>query len=212
MEERLYECEENVEAFRPGSVIAGFRRSRNLGEIIAPTRPRRERRVRGEGGSFPCAAPRACLLHQSGALQVVARVTSRWDNSVFLLKRRTTCSTPSTIYRIHCPCTNPTDYVGSAKNGMSKRWYKHKSDLRLKKWAACGLAKHFGRHHQANMEEAISSLEVTLLDHLPGPFDEDRLLLLEQEWMHKLGTTQPGVGCNSRLELTTRQRRNWGNQ
>ena len=27
LEERLYEWEENVEAFRPGSVIAGFRRS-----------------------------------------------------------------------------------------------------------------------------------------------------------------------------------------
>ena len=192
-------------------VIAGFRRSRNLGELIAPTCSRRERLVREEGGSFPCNAPRTCTLHQSGALQVVTSVTSRWDNTVHILKRRTTCSTPSTIYKIHCPCPNSVDYAGSAKNGMSKRWSKHKSDLRLKNWAACGLARHFGHHHQANMEEAIAGLQVTLLDHIPGPFSEERLLVREQEWMYKLGTTHAGVGCNSRIELITNQRRNWGN-
>ena len=186
------------------------RRSKNLGETIAPTNPRRERRGRGDGGSFPCAAPRSCLLHQSGALQSVTSVRSRWDNTVHILKMRTFCNTPSTVYKIHCPCVHSVDYVGSAKNGMSRRYSKHKSDLRAKNWAACGLAKHFGHHHQAEMEEAISRLEVTLLDHLPGPFDEVRLLELEQAWMHKLGT-HTRVGCNSRLELTSRQRRNWGN-
>ena len=93
---------------------------------------------------------------------------------------------------------------------MSRRFSKPKSDLRARNWAACGLAKHFCHHHQGNTEEAISKLEVTLLDHIPGPFNEVRLLELEQEWMHKLGT-YTRVGCNSRLELTTRQRRNWGN-
>ena len=29
--------------------------------------------------------------------------------------------------------------------------------------------------------------------------------------VYKLGTTHPGVGCNSLLELATHQRRNWGN-
>ena len=60
------------------------------------------------------------------------------------------------------------------------------------------------------MEEAISRLEVTLLDHLPGPLSEEKLLEKEQEWMLKLGT-YTRIGCNSRLELTTGQRRNWGN-
>ena len=50
-----------------------------------------------------------------------------------------------------------------AKNGMSRRYSKHKSDLRAKNCSACGLAKHFGHHNQAEMEEAISRLEVTLL-------------------------------------------------
>ena len=83
-------------------------------------------------------------------------------------------------------------------------------DLRARCWAACGLVRHFGNHHQDEMEEAIARLEVTLLDHLPGPFNEEKLLEKEQEWMHKLGT-YTRIGCNSRNELTTRQRRNWGN-
>ena len=52
----------------------------------------------------------------------------------------------------HCA----VDYVGSAKNGMSRRYSKHKSDLRARYWAACGLARHFGHHHQEEMEEAAN--------------------------------------------------------
>ena len=55
LEERLYECVENEEAYQKGTIICGFRRSRNLGETIAPTRPRRERRVTGE--VFPVKPP-----------------------------------------------------------------------------------------------------------------------------------------------------------
>ena len=66
--ERLYQSNENEEAFPRGSVIAGFRRSRNLGEVIAPTRPRRERRV-GEEGAASCATPQGLhtALHQKQA-------------------------------------------------------------------------------------------------------------------------------------------------
>ena len=37
---------------------------------------------------------------------------------------------------------------------------------------------------------AISNLQVTLLDHLEGPFTEEGLRDLEQGWMYKLGTFQ----------------------
>ena len=57
-----------------GSIIPAFRRGRNLGEVIAPTKPVRERREVVQGGSFPCTS-RQCLLHQSGALQ-----QERWPN------------------------------------------------------------------------------------------------------------------------------------
>ena len=109
------------------------------------------------------------------------------------------------VYSVQC-----TVYIGSAKNGMNRRYSKHKSDIRKKIWQACGLSRHFERHHQGNMEEAISNMRVTLLDHLPGPYHEGRLLELEQSWMYKLGSYER-TGCNSRLELTNRRRVNYGN-
>ena len=60
------------------------------------------------------------------------------------------------------------------------------------------------------MEAAISNLQVTLVDHLEGPYHEKRFRELEQSLMWKLGTYQR-TGCNSRLELTSTNRRTWGN-
>jgi hypothetical protein len=59
------------------------------------------------------------------------------------------------------------------------------------------------------MEEAISNLKITLLDHLEGVHSEERLLQLEKDWILNLGTSGP-TGMNSRNQLLTNQRRNWG--
>ena len=46
LEEILYMNRENEKCFpRGGSIIAGFRRQKNLGEIIAPSKPVRKARV-----------------------------------------------------------------------------------------------------------------------------------------------------------------------
>ena len=82
--------------------------------------------------------------------------------------------------------------------------------MRKGKWEACGLTRHFGQHHQGDLEAAIANLQVTLVDHLEGPYSELRFRELEQSWMWKLGTFQR-TGCNSRLELTSVTRRTWGN-
>ena len=193
--------------FPRGSIVAGFRRGRNLGGIIAPTKPQRERRVEEVGGSVACDS-RRCTLHQSGALQEVRGVRSRRDGQEWVLARRVSCSSRDPVYYILCPCGHMSDYVGSTTD-MKARWSGHKSDIRHGRWTACGLTRHFGQHHQADREEAISNLRVTLLDRLTGPHSEERLLTLEQTWMHRLGTTE--IGCNSRVELTARSRRNWGN-
>ena len=68
-EEILYSSRENEKVFPKGSVIAGFKRQKNIGEIIAPSRPVRVAREVVDRGCFPCNAPRACTLHQSGVLQ-----------------------------------------------------------------------------------------------------------------------------------------------
>jgi hypothetical protein len=207
LESVLYDNPENRRVFPRGSLIPAFTRGRNLGEQIAPTKPLRERVEREQGGSFPCAS-RACLLHQSGALQEVTRVTSRADGREWRLQRRSSCTTPHTIYHILCPCVNARDYVGSAKD-IKRRWSKHKSDCRLGNWDNCGLTKHFQQHHQQDMEAAISALRITLVDHLVGPYKEEKLLQLEKDWILNLGTWGP-TGLNTRNQLLSNQRRNWG--
>ena len=61
------------------------------------------------------------------------------------------------------------------------------------------------------MEEAIEGLRVTLVDHVVGAFREEKLLQLEKDWILNLGTSGP-LGLNSRNQLLTNNRRNWGNQ
>ena len=164
-------------------------------------------RERVQGGSFPCDS-RQCLLHQE-ALQEVTSVTSRRDGQLWQLQKRTQCSTPNQIYYILCPCNNPQDYVGSTTN-MKRRWSKHKSDCRKENWDNCGMTRHFQLNHQLDMEIAISNLQVTLLDHLVGPYREEKLLQLEKDWILNMGTFGP-TGLNTRNQLLTGQRRNWGN-
>ena len=190
-----------------GSIIPAFRRGRNLGEVIAPTKPLRERREVVQGGSFPCTS-RQCLLHQSGALQEVTSVTSRRDGQIWQLQKRTECTTPNQIYYILCPCNNPKDYVGSTVN-MKRRWSKHKLDCRKENYN-CGLTRHFEQNHKGDMEAAISNLQITMLDHLVGPYREEKLLQIEKDWILNMGTFGP-TGLNTRNQLLTGQRRNWGN-
>ena len=206
LEEILHQNPDNIRVFPKGSIVAGFRRGRNLGEIIAPTKPRRVAREVEVGGCVACSS-RSCILHQSGALQVTRSIRSRRDGQEWQLRKRVTCDSSDVVYHIGCPCANATEYVGSTHD-MKVRWSGHKSDIRGGRWTACGLTRHFQQFHQADMEHAISCLQVTLLDRLVGPHSEERLLTLEQGWMSRLGTTE--TGCNSRVELLARNRRNWG--
>ena len=200
---------DNLRVFPRGSLIPAFSRGRNLGELIAPTKPVRERREEVVGGCYPCTSPRGkCLLHQSGALQVATTITSRVDGQLWRLNKRTTCATPNLVYHILCPCTNSRDYVGSATN-MKVRWSKHKSDIRMARWDNCGLTRHFEQYHQGDREEAMEELRVTLVDHVVGEYREEKHLQLEKNWILNLGTSGP-TGLNSRNQLLTGNRRNWG--
>ena len=82
---------------------------------------------------------------------------------------------------------------------MKRRWSKHKSDCR-KENDNCGMTRHFEQNHKGDMEEAI---------HLVGPYREEKLLQLEKDWILNMGTFGP-TGLNTRNQLLTGQRRNWG--
>ena len=97
--------------------------------------------------------------------------------------------------------------MGSTKD-LRVRWRRHKWDIRHAMWEVCGLTRHFAHCHQGNLEEAINNLQVTILDHLEGDYSEVALKLIEDRWMVNLGTIFQG--SNSRNEVLSHQRRNWG--
>ena len=72
-----------------------------------------------------------------------------------------------------------------------------------------GLTKHFGQHHRDEMEVTIADLKVTYFDHLTGNYREERLLQLETDWIVRMETFGP-TGLNTRNQLLSQQRRNWG--
>jgi predicted GIY-YIG superfamily endonuclease len=101
-----------------------------------------------------------------------------------MIMERVTCSCENVVYYILCSCGNPSDHVGSTFN-IKRRWSKHKSDIRLKNWTACGLSSHSPMYHRDDMEEAISNLKVTLLDCVVDP---NVLKKQEDKWICNLGT------------------------
>ena len=204
MEEVLYYNKENEKVFPKGSIIAGFKRQRNLGEIISPSKPVRTAPPQEEKGCFPCAAPRACTLHQSGVLQQVQFVTSRFDGTRHYIHQRLDCSTQNVVYYIFCDCQHAADYVGSTKN-MKDRWSKHKSDIREGRWTKCGLNAYFGQYHMGDMEEAMHGLRVTLVDSVRK---ENDLKRREDSWMCNLGTLF--VGLHLRNKVLSHTRLNYG--
>ena len=186
-EEILYMSKDNDTVFPRGSIMPGFRRGRNLGELIAPTQPQREERGEGGGKELevflqvlytpPVRGPAGGDQHQEQVGRPAGAPAQEAD-------------------RLHilCPCGGAgggagvaggggggagvgqsREYVGSAYS-IKRRWSKHKSDnIRKHIWTACGLARHFERFQQGDMEVAISNLQVTLLHHLEGPFTEEGL-------------------------------------
>jgi hypothetical protein len=190
----LYMDRENEKAFPRGSLIAGFRRQKNIAEIIAPSKPVRIVRVEPAGGRgcYPCYAQRSCDLHESGALQRVS-IQSGYDGVVHKMHKQLECTTPNLVYHIRCVCMAGASYVGSTTD-MKRRWSKHKYDIRQDNWIACGLAGHFGNYHRLAREAHISRLEVTLLD---SSEKEKDLKKREDRWICNMGTLFGG-GLNKR--------------
>ena len=99
-QEILYLNDENKNAFPKGSVITGYRRQRNIGEIIAPSKPIRDPAPIVEGGCFPCQAPRSCNLHESGVLQNVKYVIYPYDGAWHMIRKHLTCDSRNVVYYI----------------------------------------------------------------------------------------------------------------
>ena len=136
----LYRDPLNKRLFPEGSIIAGFRRRRNLGEMIAPTTPRRTARPRPAsdgGGCGPCASQR-CQIHLN--LVTTSTVKSPWDKRHRKIMKTLHCRKPNLVYYlicIDCPSGVTPHYTGSSVS-YPGRWSKHKNDMIKVVGKCCG--------------------------------------------------------------------------
>ena len=207
----LYRDPVNRRLFPPGSVIAGFRRRRNLGEMVAPTVPRRVPRPRpgsgsDSGGCGPCDANR-CQIHRN--LVTATNVISPWDGRAKKIRKSLKCTDKNLVYYLICtqcpmgPNLTP-HYVGSSVNFRGHRWSKHKVSMEKGNGKDCHFCEHWAVYHKDNLQD-LSCVKIYFLDSCedPGPAEEDYPLLrkLEEKWMITLGSLaalDPLQGCNKR--------------
>ena len=111
--------------FPKGSMITGFRRGKNLGEIICPTNPVRDPppapplpqrkcgcQIPPGRGCRPCSH-NICQIHRNLAVTETEHVISYYDNRPILVKKDLDWCTPNLIYLLQCT-EHKMQYCGSA--------------------------------------------------------------------------------------------------
>ena len=192
-------------------MIAGFRRRRNLGEMVAPTVPRRVPRPRpgsgsDTGGCGPCDANR-CQIHRN--LVTSTSVISPWDGRSKKIHKTLNCKTQNLVYYLKCtrcpmgPNLTP-HYVGSSVNFRGSRWSKHKNAMLKGDGSDCHFCEHWAIYHKNDLQD-LSCIQIYFLDSCedPGPAEEDYPLLRKLEEKHmvnmgSLASLDPIQGCNKR--------------
>ena len=193
----------NLKLFPENSIFPGFRKRKNLGEIICPTKPGRNKPpARPPGGSRPCKS-KVCQVHKN--LCTTDSVKASYDSRPHRIVKPVDCLTPNLTYLLSCKtCPAKFQYVGSSTN-FKQRWSHHKTDMENFRGEDCGFCRHWRRFHRG--ETDLSNMEITFLDHTPDPGPQEHhypnLRKLEDTWMMNLGTLctiNPRSGLNYRDE------------
>ena len=178
----LYQDPINEKLFPRGSVMSGFRRGKNLGEIICPTNPVREPppapplpsricgcQVPAGNGCRPCSH-RVCQIHKNLVATETEEILSYYDSRPIKIKK--TRAVKNLVYLLQCTA-HEKQYCGSAVN-FKGRWSKHKSDMTNCKAEDCGFCKHWAKDHK-DAPQDLSCIKIVFLDQIdnPGPREED---------------------------------------
>ena len=198
----LHANDKNKSIFPVGSLFCGFRRNKNLGEIICPTIPVRTPPPeidRSQWGCHPskCTNPRRCDLCDN-YLEETKTIKSLADGRTWQIRCDVNCKTSNVIYVIEClPCGK--QYVGSSIN-FQRRWYNHKHSIEHKKDKESGIAMHFTKVAHNDWKNCI---KVTIIDTCQQEkFLKDR----EDFWIVNLNTLHSERGLNTRDEIKRKSR------
>ena len=130
------------ELFPPNSIISSFRRSKNLKEILPPSKCRKgspESITLPSAGCFTCNKTR-CDLCKNFLVNSQTFSSAQTGNTYFV-RQTLSCNSANVIYLVHCKKCN-LQYVGSTTTEFKVRFRNHKSSMKTNK-KTCEVASHF---------------------------------------------------------------------
>ena len=193
--------------FPPNSIIASFRRSKNLKELLAPSRHGSNTEVEEAvevRGCFKCKRTR-CDLCRNNFVESNSFRSSQTGKS-YKIRPKLSCDSKNVIYLASCKKCN-LQYIGSTTTDFRVRFRNHKSAMVTKK-KTCEVAVHFHRTpHDLNdfSFQCIDQVQITA----NNAGDIEKLLITKEAyWSAQLFSLAP-FGLNKRQEFHSKKRINY---
>ena len=158
--------QEIKEIFPLKSVIPAYRRTKNLKDILAPSKFKRNlnREQVQNYGCFKCN--RKCDLCNNFLLEA-KQFTSFVTGYTYNIKQNIGCNSNGVIYLASCNKCK-LQYVGSTSNAFKVRFRNHKSDM-LRSKKSCELAIHFNSFPHALSD--FSFIVIEQIQNTTGDLD-----------------------------------------
>ena len=177
--------------------MPAYRRTKNLKDILAPSKFRNTPAPSPEPGCFKCL--KRCDLCQN-FLKEGKQISSFATGRFYSIKQKLSCTSQNVIYLASClKCR--LQYVGSTSNPFKVRFRNHKSDMNRNK-KSCELAIHFNQ-----TPHSLSDFEFSIIESIVNTQGNTENLLLQREayWTAQLHSLQP-FGLNKRCEFRSSKR------
>ena len=190
------------EIFPAKSVIPAYRRTKNLKDILAPSKFKRSRNhdEAENCGCFKCN--KRCDLCCNYLLEA-GEFSSFATGRSYQIKQNLGCNSTGIIYLASCNKCK-VQYVGSTSNAFKVRFRNHKFDMKRNK-KSCELAIHFNKFPH-NLSD-FNFIVIEKIMNTDGDLD-NTLLKREGYWAAQLRTLQP-FGLNKRCEFRSKKRINF---
>ena len=196
----LLQITQNLKQVFQNPPVYGFRRNKNLRDIIGQTTLKNNRVVRknkhlSPGKCTPCRTRNNNLCCK----QVLSTSTfkSQQTQEVFKIFHKTNCRSNFVIYLMECKKCK-IQYVGKTDNQFNIRLNNHRHGANNPTEDTIPAQKHFSVNHNFNNDAQFTIIE-QIKDQSKSP-EEKRAILLQREnfWITKLKTLTPH-GFNQEL-------------